>query len=309
MDKTKDNIYKILNYFHKDDNFNRVTFGLDRNPLFAHLFRWRIADVLLLGVLFILYIIAYSLEPFQRQFYINDLTISHPFAEHEQVTNAGLLFASVWVPCMVIAAIGLIITKPENKIYVTYVSIMGLYLSVFTASVTTDILKNLIGRHRPDFLARCQPKDGTPRDVMVFAKDVCTTENLQRLKDGFRTTPSGHSSISFAGLVYLSLWLSGQLLITNESLGYWRSVVAWIPTLQSSFIALSRTQDYRHHFVDVIIGSILGLGIAYWAYRRLFPPISHPKSFEPYIIINEDENSNDTANHYDRINDPESLAV
>lgn len=309
MDNVKKKVYSALNYFHTDDDFNRVTFGLKRNALSARLVRWRFADLILLGVLCVLYIVTYKIEPFQRQFFINDLTISHPFAESERVTNGALFFYSVWEPIMVIGVIGLIMTKPENKIYVTYVSILGVCISCFTTSVVTDVLKNLIGRHRPDFLARCVPRSDAPLNVMVFAKDVCTTDNLDLLKDGFRTTPSGHSSISFSGLVYLSLWLSGQLVIMNENLGYWRSILAWIPTLQCTYIALSRTEDYRHHFVDVIIGSLIGLGMAFWAYRRLFPHIAHPKAYEPYIIISEEEDNDNPDTQYNRINQDESLSV
>lgn len=309
MDKVKQRVYNVLNYFHKDEEFNRVTFGLHRNPLSARLVRWRFADLCLLAVLGVLYIVTYKLEPFQRQFYINDLTISHPFAESERVTNGELFLYSVWVPMMVIGVVAMLMTKPENKIYVTYVSILGLCISCFTTSVVTDILKNMIGRHRPDFLARCVPKKDAPIDVMVFAKDVCTTKNLEALKDGFRTTPSGHLSISFSGLVYLSLWLSGQLVVFNENLGYWRSILAWIPTLQCSYIALSRTEDYRHHFVDVIIGSILGLGMAFWAYRRLFPSVTHPRSYEPYIIISENKEGDNPDTPYNRIDQDEPLGV
>lgn len=289
MESIKSNIYSVINYFHKDDRYNRITFGLDRNIYMKNLIRWRYADVLLLGVLFVIFLFTNWIPPFQRQFYINDLTISHPFAEVERVSNAALFFYSTWVPTITIAAIGLIFTKPENKIYVTFISLLGLFISVFTTSVVTDILKNFIGRHRPDFLARCLPKPDAPTDILVYAKDVCTTDNIDRLMDGFRTTPSGHSSISFAGLGYLSLWLSGQLIVKHYQLGAWRSIVCMIPAFGAALIALSRTEDYRHHFIDVIIGSVIGMNIAVWSYFRYFPSLKVAKSFEPKIILAEEE--------------------
>lgn len=293
MESVKGTLYNIINYFHKDDRYNRVSLGLDRNPTMKQLIRWRFADILLLGGLFVLFMLTYYIPPFQRQFFVNDLTISHPYAETQRVSNAQLFFYSVWVPLSVIVVVSLIFTKPANKIYVTFLSVVGHLISVFTTSVTTDILKNFIGRHRPDFLARCVPKADAPLDVMVFAKDVCTTENIDRLMDGFRTTPSGHSSLSFAGLGYVSFWLSAQLIIKHYQLGAWRSILAWIPCFGASLIALSRTEDYRHHFVDVIIGSILGYSIAYWSYFRYFPPLTHAKAYEPILLIDEEENPKD----------------
>lgn len=289
MENIKTTLFNIINYFHKDDKYNRVTFGLDRNPTFKAFIRWRYADILFLGVLFVGYILTNWITPFQRQFFINDLTISHPFAEHERVTNTQLFFYCVWVPVSTILVVGLVFTKPANKVYVTFISILGHLISVFTTSVVTDILKNFIGRHRPDFLARCIPKADAPTDIMVFAKDVCTTTNIDRLMDGFRTTPSGHSSLSFAGLGYLSLWLSGQLIIKHYNLGAWRSIVAFLPFFGAALIALSRTEDYRHHFVDVIIGSVLGFSIANWSYFRYFPALTKEKAYEPKIIIVEQD--------------------
>lgn len=289
MESIKTTLFNIINYFHKDDRYNRVTLGLDRNNTMKNLIRWRFADVLLMAAMFVVFMFTYWIPPFQRQFYVNDITISHPYAEVQRVSNAGLFFYGVWVPLSVVLVVSLVFTKPANKIYVTYVSIIGLFISVFTASITTDILKNFFGRHRPDFLARCVPKADTPINVLVYAKDVCTTDNLDRLMDGFRTTPSGHSSISFAGLGYLSLWLSGQLIVKHYKLGAWRMILAWAPAFGASLIALSRTEDYRHHFVDVFVGSLLGMSVAFWSYFRYFPALTDPRAYEPLIIVNEDD--------------------
>lgn len=283
-----DRVYNFINYFHKDDTINRTTLGIDRirgGPFFL---RWRGSDLIALVLLFVLYPIVYRIEPFQRQFYVDDLTISHPFAEHERVTAGELFFYALVVPVAVIGVVSAIITKPQHKVYVTYVSLLGLLLSVFSASIITDLLKNAFGRHRPDFLARCEPKPDTPKGVLVLAKDVCTTENIDRLLDGFRTTPSGHSSISFAGLLFTSLWLAGQLAVTRPYLGFWRWAIVATPTIGAALIALSRTEDYRHHFIDITVGLLLGILIAVWLYLRLFPALSHERSFEPRVIVEEE---------------------
>lgn len=292
MSGIQERLYDIVNFFHSDGRINRVSFGLDKLPIFPVLLKWRIGDLLFILILFISYSLTYWFEPFERQFYINDLTILHPFAEHERVPSAALFFYAAWVPLSVVSVVGILITKPKNKIYLTFLSLIGLAISILLTSVVTDVLKNFIGRCRPDFLARCIPREGTPKDVMVFAKDVCTTKNLKRLKDGFRTTPSGHSSLSFAGLGYLSLWLAGQLIVAHPQLGSWRSAIAAIPAFGALLIALSRTEDYRHHFIDIIIGSTIGILISWWSYRRYFPSIFESKAYVPYLISEEEKEIN-----------------
>ncbi|CCC70735.1 hypothetical protein NCAS_0F02510 [Naumovozyma castellii] len=249
----------------------------NRNP------KWRLTDVILLFTMMILCYPVYYQEPFQRQFYLNDLTISHPYADPQRVSDFMLFVYSLFLPLVAIIIFGLILADPKHRGFLIYISVLGLFVSWFSTTLITNFIKNWIGRLRPDFLARCQPKPDLPTDVLFTASEVCTTENRAILMDGFRTTPSGHSSQSFAGLGYLYLWLCGQLLTENILTGYWRKVFALMPLLGASLIALSRTQDYRHHFVDVLIGSILGYVIAHFCYRRNFPAIDEEIPFKPLL--------------------------
>lgn len=238
------------------------------------------------------------MNPFERQFTLNDVTIQHPFAKHERVLNKELFLYSTIIPLVTIIVTGLPLTTPSKyRLYNTFVGVVGVALSISITTLTTNFLKNYIGRLRPDFLARCQPKDGTPLDILVLAKDVCTTKDRANLLEGFRTTPSGHSSMSFAGLFYLTLWISGQLAAGDWVVGSWRTVIAWIPTLGATLIALTRTQDYRHHFVDVTLGSLLGLGIAYWSYFRLFPRLNHERSQCCLMVIQEIKEQEEQVQH------------
>lgn len=68
-------------------------------------------------------------------------------------------------------------------------------------------LKNLIGKPRPDMLARCIPNvanldqyivggygNNVLRGLVLVNQGICTQTNLSTLNDGFRSFPSGHSS-------------------------------------------------------------------------------------------------------------------
>lgn len=47
-----------------------------------------------------------------------------------------------------------------------------------------------------------------------------------------------------------------------------------IPTLAAALIAISRIEDARHHPFDALFGSLLGIVVAWYAYRQYFPPLN-----------------------------------
>lgn len=54
----------------------------------------------------------------------------------------------------------------------------------------------------------------------------------------------------------------------------WKTFIVMIPTLGAALIAISRIMDARHHPFDVISGSLLGIVVAWGAYRQYFPPVT-----------------------------------
>lgn len=278
----------FLSFFHSAVWLRRNLL-LDHVPYGPQLVHWRVLDIILIAVLALSYPLIYRIKPFQRQFLVGDLSLLHPFADPERVTTGQLFQYAVYYPIIATVVTSLVISRRAAKIYSAYVLAVGHALSVLTTLVVTDLLKNHFGRHRPDFLARCIPAENTPADILVYAADVCTTTHHDRLLDGFRTTPLGHSSIAFAGLFYSTLWLGGQLVVTWPETGAWRVVVAFLPTFGALVIALSRTEDYRHHFIDVFVGSLLGLVVAAWLYFRLFPVWTDERCYEPRLQLPEPE--------------------
>ncbi|KAI3406445.1 DPP1 [Candida oxycetoniae] len=279
-------------------NLNRKSLGF----ISPKIIKWRFTDLILLALLVICYFFIYNIKPFHRQFSLYDATIQHPFKERETVNNIELFLYSTWIPLIVILVTALVLTSPKYRFYNTYVAALGLLLCVLITSNVTDVLKNLIGRHRPDFIARCQP-DPSVRTEALVSIEVCTNTDLNLLEDGYRTTPSGHSSISFAGLVYLALFLMGQFQANDPRAGSWRALLfGGAPLMVATYIAMSRTEDYRHHFVDVIIGGLLGFFIGSWSYLRLFPWISDKRSFSNLLMI-EEEKAEERAKRNDDNND------
>ena len=176
------------------------------------------------------------------------------------------------------AAWSLIGRLERHTIHVLY---LGFVLSLLATLLLTDTIKNAVGRPRPDLLARCKPESTAPAHGLV-SSEVCTETGHHVLQDGFRSFPSGHSSFSFAGLGYLSLFLAGQTRVFSAGTDPLRGLIAMLPMVGALLIAISRCEDYRHDVFDVCVGSILGFTVTFWAYRRYFPPLSARDSSIPY---------------------------
>jgi diacylglycerol diphosphate phosphatase/phosphatidate phosphatase len=170
--------------------------------------------------------------------------------------------------------------------------------SIFLTTFVTDVVKNAVGRPRPDLISRCKPESGTPRDILVTIA-VCTETDHHTLQDGWKSFPSGHSSFAFSGLGFLALFFAGQMHVFRPRTDLTRALLAAAPLIGAALIAISRCEDYRyvnsriikksgpnfmrsHDVYDVTCGSILGMSIAYFSYRRYYPRLHSSKCDEPF---------------------------
>ena len=134
-------------------------------------------------------------------FALDDLTKSFPHAIHERVPASWMFGLGSGVPAGTII-LWILLLRPG--VHRAHVSLLGLLISLMLTLFFTDIVKNTVGRPRPDLIDRCQPAEDTPKHKLVTI-DVCTAPHDNTLNDGWRSFPSGHSSFAFAGLGYLSL--------------------------------------------------------------------------------------------------------
>lgn len=221
------------------------------------------------------------------------------FADLSTAPVLDFIYA-LFVPLGVLLLYNRLTSAPTHKHQVT---VLGLAISMILAAFLTDVIKNAVGRPRPDLLDRCKPAAGTPHGRLVTI-DVCTETRHHLLHDGWRSFPSGHSSFSFAGLGYLSLFLAGQLRVFSHGGGgagkraekvvrgdLLRALFCILPLFGAMMIAISRVQDYRHDVYDVSVGALLGWSLTYWSYRRYWPRLSSPCCNEPYSSPIGDSNA------------------
>lgn len=134
-------------------------------------------------------------------FSLDDRSKSYPHAPVERVPTAWMFAYGGGLSLLVILAWALV-ARPG--LHQAHVSILGLFISMALTTFLTDVIKNSVGRPRPDLIARCKPKEDTPSHTLLTI-EVCTATNSSVLQDGWRSFPSGHSSFAFSGLGYLAL--------------------------------------------------------------------------------------------------------
>ncbi|CAL9087665.1 unnamed protein product [Musa textilis] len=159
----------------------------------------------------------------------------------------------------------------------------GLLFSVLITGVITDAIKDAVGRPRPDFFWRCFP-DGNDIYNNVTTEVICHGEKGV-IKEGHKSFPSGHSSWSFAGLGFLAWYLAGKIQAFDHRGHVAKLCIVFLPLLCASLVAISRVDDYWHHWQDVFAGGFLGLVVSSFCYLQFFPPPYDLDSWLPHASL------------------------
>ncbi|ONI17256.1 hypothetical protein PRUPE_3G148800 [Prunus persica] len=221
------------------------------------------------------------------------LNVIHPFYRFvgkDMMTDLKYPLKSntvpVWaIPMYAVAlpiAIFFIVYFRRRDVYDLHHAILGLLFSVLITGVITDAIKDAVGRPRPDFFWRCFP-DG--KDVYDQLGNVVCHGKKSVIKEGHKSFPSGHTSWSFAGLGFLSLYLSGKIKVFDRKGHVAKLCIVFLPLLFASLVGVSRVDDYWHHWQDVFAGGLLGFIVASFCYLQFFPPPYHAQGWGPYAYF------------------------
>ncbi|KAK6152866.1 hypothetical protein DH2020_012505 [Rehmannia glutinosa] len=143
----------------------------------------------------------------------------------------------------------------RRDVYDLHNATLGILYSVLITGVLTDAIKDAVGRPRPDFFWRCFPDGKEAYDQ--WGNVVCHGDQSV-INEGHKSFPSGHTSWSFAGMGFLSLYLSGKIKVFDRKGHVAKLCVVVLPLLVAALVGISRVDDYWHHWTDVFTGGLLG---------------------------------------------------
>ena len=138
-----------------------------------------------------------------------DLTLSNELIPKSEATFPGwkLWFVSLWVPFCIVVIIGAIFplvmsTLPNNNsVHNVHAGVCTLLVAIGLSELVTQTFKLHDGRLRPNFYAMCG-----------FNTQTLSCDNGEDMEMEARMSfPSGHSSLSFCGMMVLTLFLVGRV--------------------------------------------------------------------------------------------------
>jgi len=247
-------------------------------------FRYHWIDSLMAVVLWLIGgTVQYIGKPFHRFFTERDPTMSYPYVTAVQVPT-WLLFTLAWiVPATVILIAQYLLFRRFGakvrafKVAKFFLAQMVLFQALGLTLFLTSLSKVFFGRQRPNFYAFCNYKGyreavetgnyesylsktiaGEPGDI-----SFCEASEGE-INESMFSHPSGHASLSFCGLGFLSLFLLQMLLSHKPTKRHhlWKAMVFTVPMFIAVIVAATRTRDYWHNYDDTVMGGLLGFGCA-----------------------------------------------
>ncbi|XP_027926078.1 lipid phosphate phosphatase 2-like isoform X2 [Vigna unguiculata] len=235
-------------------------------------------DWLILLLLVLVAIGLYVVHPFHRFVGKDMMTDLRYPLKSNTVPVWSIPIYAVLLPIVIF----LVVYIRRRDVYDLHHAVLGLLFSLLITAVITEAIKNGVGRPRPDFFWRCFP-DG--KDVYDKLGDVICHGEKGVVKEGYKSFPSGHTSWSFSGLGFLSLYLSGKIKAFDRRGHVAKLCIVFLPLLFASLVGISRVDDYWHHWQDVFAGGLLGLTVSTFCYLQFFPPPYHSEGWGPYAYF------------------------
>ncbi|KAL5726579.1 hypothetical protein ACHQM5_009612 [Ranunculus cassubicifolius] len=241
--------------------------------------RFHMHDWLIFLLLIVIEIVLNVIEPFHRFVGKDMMTdLRYPLKDNT-VPFWGVPLIAVLLPLIIFS----VYYFYRRDVYDLHHAILGLLFAVLVTGVLTDAIKDAVGRPRPDFFWRCFP-DG--KDVYdPITTDVMCTGDKKVIKEGHKSFPSGHTSWSFAGLVFVAWYMAGKIRVFDRRGHVGKLCIIFLPLLIAALVGVSRVDDYWHHWQDVFAGALIGTTVASMCYLQFFPPPYHVDGWGPHAYF------------------------
>ena len=158
--------------------------------------------------------------------------------------------------------------------------LLGLALALLGTMLATDAIKNVVGSKRPNFFDLCQyatysaaidTHDASSAAWALYL-NLTAQGGVGRLgkcagpealvADAQRSFPSGHSSLSFAGMAFTALALRSALGVRPRDFFSPLALACGCPLALAAWVAATRVRENWHREIDVTAGAVLGCAMA-----------------------------------------------
>lgn len=243
----------------------------------------------LIIVSFYYFVAKRNLRPLRRGFYCDDHSIRYPLQKQTISTESLLIIITVMVlftftiaelvnkcGCWTRNVHGWIEKKNAHGIIIRLLFFIDCCLSMLLMNyLFTVLIKCLVGRLRPHFLAVCLPNTDLSTCVkrhQYIANYTCSDGESWNVINARMSFFSGHASLCFATAIFCTLYTHVQIPFTMPLGGGRRMIRIISPqinilfriTIQSLllltaiFVAVTRIIDHYHFISDIVVGAIVG---------------------------------------------------
>jgi len=210
-----------------------------------------------------------------------DLRLNQDLVLDATIPSSLLIHTSITLPIVLLIAFTLLLPQyPQARYIDTHAAVCVLLVTIGLCEFTTQIAKFYVGRLRPNFYKLCE------FDVETLSCAASEHINMES-RSSF---PSGHSSMSTAGMTVLVLFFLGRLGLGMGSIKSNKSgrqqlqhavcrkrkmtvLMSLAPLGWSTFVACSRLVDNWHHPSDIVAGVCLGLFFPVVVYHMWYPSV------------------------------------
>ncbi|CAI9731658.1 Hypothetical predicted protein [Octopus vulgaris] len=217
------------------------------------------------------------IEPTKKGFFCNDQSLRYPYKPDTVSTNF-LYLASCLIPLVLVCGTEWLNWQVLRK-YIgkgTQISTTVRVYTIFLFGITlnqffVDVPKYFMGSMRPNFFAVCRPNVNCTKDEFVHNYTCTSTEfNPLKQRDALLSFPSGHAAISVYTALYTVLYL--ELRFEVKVSRFFKASLQMALLVLSAWSVITRVSDNKHHLIDVIAGSAVGIMVATGVFTKITCP-------------------------------------
>lgn len=239
---------------------------------------------------------------YNQQFFEQDLSLSYTNYNSRVSSDANIVFSTV-IPAIVIVLLCTIpqynvirhIKQNNTSLKVCLIVHFALYLgyTLLVTSIITNIIKCVASSPRPNFFDYCNYQHFSTNNTLYlnltsYGKEgnysLCFA-SYEDINDSRKSFPSGHASLSFAAMLYISLLFdfyfdNKKILNFGDDVEFIKrkkyindfemlKLLCYLPLMVCTWISITRIQDNKHRIQDITVGALIGSIVCYLIFTKL----------------------------------------